>query len=42
MKMPPVERERMVAAARAEAAARGLDGEKWAFLAILDDLERSW
>ena len=42
MMMPPIERERMAAAARAEAAARGLDGEKRAFLAILDDLERSW
>jgi glycosyltransferase involved in cell wall biosynthesis len=42
MMMPPIERERMVAAARVEAAARGLDGEKRAFLAILDDLEWSW
>jgi hypothetical protein len=42
MMMTPTERERMVAAARAEAAARGLDGEKRAFLEILDDLERSW
>jgi hypothetical protein len=42
MMMPPIERERMVAAARAEAAARGLDGEKRAFLEILDDLKQSW
>ena len=42
MMMPPIERERMVAAARSEAAARGLDGEKRAFIAILDDLEWSW
>jgi hypothetical protein len=42
MMMPPIERQRMVTSARAEAAARGLDGEKQAFLAILDDLERSW
>ncbi len=40
--MTPCDRERIVAAAQAEAAARGLDGEKRAFLAILDDLERSW
>jgi hypothetical protein len=42
MMMTPIERERMVAEARSEAAARGLDEEKRAFLAILDDLERSW
>ena len=42
MMMPPIERERMVAAARSEAAARGLAGEKRAFIAILDDLEWSW
>lgn len=40
--MTPSERERIVAAARAEAAARGLEREKRAFLAMLDDLERSW
>lgn len=42
MTMTPIERERMVAAARAEVATRGLDGEKRAFLTMLDDLKRSW
>jgi hypothetical protein len=42
MAMAPGERARIVATAGAEASARGLDGEKQAFLAILDDLERSW
>lgn len=42
MAMGPGERARIVAMAGAEASARGLDGEKQAFLAILDDLGRSW
>ncbi len=42
MIMTAIERERMVAAARAEVGTRGLDREKRAFLVILDDLERSW
>jgi glycosyltransferase involved in cell wall biosynthesis len=42
MAMAPGERARIVATAGAEASDRGLDGEKQAFLAILDDLERSW
>lgn len=42
MAMAPGERARILAIAAAEAATRGLDREKQAFLAILDDLEQSW
>lgn len=39
MAMSPSERARLVAAARVEVAARGLDGERRAFLGLLDHLE---
>lgn len=40
--LDPVERERIVAAARAETGGRGLDVERRAFLAILDNLADIW
>lgn len=40
--MPPPERARIVAAAAAEAAVRGLDRERIAFLDVLDNLARIW
>jgi len=42
MAMAPAERERIVAAAAVEAAARGLEGERRAFLDVLDHLPQIW
>jgi glycosyltransferase involved in cell wall biosynthesis len=42
MAMPSPERARIVAAAAAEAAVRGLDRERVAFLDVLDNLARIW
>ena len=40
--LTPIERGRIVAAASAEAAVRGLDGERGAFLDLLDNLAQIW
>jgi glycosyltransferase involved in cell wall biosynthesis len=40
--LAPAERERIVAAALAEAGGRGLDAERRAFLAILENLDGIW
>jgi hypothetical protein len=42
MAMPSPERALIVAAAAAEAAVRGLDRERVAFLDVLDNLARIW
>ena len=40
--LAPAQRERITAAARAEATGRGLDAERRAYLAILDNLSDIW
>jgi len=42
MAMAPAERERIVAAAAVEAKTRGLEGERRAFLDVLDHLPQMW